>query len=140
MAENDNRHVFIRVRFHVQDVDLPSDSTFVDENMFESLRNIISSVIVSRDEDRGPTRYGNQATIQHQYASTVPPPILINSTRLTTFGHHQALVNRVNPRYLAPGGKYDIKAYTPTFVHDTLMLPGSLANLLGKVRWRNPRD
>lgn len=32
-----------------------------------------------------------------------------------------------------PGGDLDPEVYTPVFLHDTLMLPGSLAQLIGKV-------
>ena len=56
------------------------------------------------------------------------------SRRPITFAYQRALANRIRSPYLEPGEKYDINAYTPTFIHDTLMLPGSLANLLNKVK------
>lgn len=61
----------------------------------------------------------------------VPMPQLSNG--LVTFAYHRALLNRIKESKLREGSSYDIKLFTPTFVHDTLMLPGSLANLIGKV-------
>lgn len=56
-----------------------------------------------------------------------------SSTGLTTIAYQKALQNRINESFLFQGGKYDTNKYTPTFIHDILMLPGSLANLLGLV-------
>ena len=61
----------------------------------------------------------------------VPIPTL--STGITTFAYQRALRNRIRSGKLARGGDYDTRVFTPTFVHDCLMLPGSLANVLGKV-------
>ena len=57
-----------------------------------------------------------------------------NSSGLTTFAYQRALRNRVRNARLSKHAEYDMRAYTPTFVHDCLMLPGSLANVIGKVR------
>lgn len=60
--------------------------------------------------------------------------ISVTGAPVTTFGHQRALLNRMPASRLAPGAKYDASTYKPTFVHDTLALPGSLAQLLlGKV-------
>ena len=59
--------------------------------------------------------------------------IPLSSSGLTTFAYQRALRNRIRDHKLARGGEYDIHAFTPTFLHDCLMLPGSLANVLGKV-------
>ena len=56
------------------------------------------------------------------------------SNGLTTFSYQQALRNRISESKLQQGADYDIESYTPTFIHDCLMLPGSLANMLHKVR------
>lgn len=61
----------------------------------------------------------------------VPIPQL--SSGLVTFAYKRALLNRIKAPKLKEGNIYDLSRYTPTFVHDTLMLPGSLANLIGKV-------
>jgi len=53
---------------------------------------------------------------------------------LTTFAYEGALQNRVLDEKLQPRGDFDVQTFTPTFIHDCLMLPGSLANLLHKVR------
>lgn len=53
---------------------------------------------------------------------------------LAPFAYQRALRNRIRDDELGPGRKYDIKAYTPIFVHDCLMVPGSLATICGKVR------
>ena len=60
-------------------------------------------------------------------------PIPTFSTGLTTFAYQRALRNRVRNHKLERHGEYNIRKFTPTFVHDCLMLPGSLANVLGKV-------
>jgi hypothetical protein len=51
-----------------------------------------------------------------------------------THAHQQAMTNRITYDKLLPGGAFDPALYTPVFLHDTLMLPGSLATVLGKVR------
>jgi hypothetical protein len=51
----------------------------------------------------------------------------------TTFAYQRALLHRLPEHKLAPGSSCDIQAYTPTFIHDSLMLPGSLAHVIGKV-------
>ena len=49
-----------------------------------------------------------------------------------TFAYERALRNRI--QYAKLLKQYDTHHFTPTFVHDCLMLPGSLANVMGKVR------
>jgi len=44
------------------------------------------------------------------------------------------MAHRITYDKLTPGGAFDPSLYTPVFLHDTLMLPGSLATVLGKVR------
>lgn len=56
------------------------------------------------------------------------------ANNLTPYAYHRALMNRIDDAALLPGHRYDIKAYTPTFLYDCLVLPGSLANVRGKVR------
>ncbi|KAK4554307.1 hypothetical protein LTR86_008515 [Recurvomyces mirabilis] len=51
----------------------------------------------------------------------------------TPFGYQQALRNRIKDGKLQPHGEYDMHAFTPTFIHDCLMLPGSLTQLLKKM-------
>ncbi|KAK3680046.1 hypothetical protein LTR78_000423 [Recurvomyces mirabilis] len=51
----------------------------------------------------------------------------------TPFGYQQALKNRLMNGKLQPHGEYDMHAFTPTFIHDCLMLPGSLTQLLKKL-------
>ena len=51
---------------------------------------------------------------------------------LTPFGYSRALSNRISEHMISEGGSYDLLKYKPTFIHDVFMLPGSLANLLGK--------
>lgn len=60
-------------------------------------------------------------------------PISTFSVGMTTFSYQQALRNRIKDSKIARHGEYDTRKYTPTFIHDCLMLPGSLANVLGKV-------
>ena len=65
-------------------------------------------------------------------------PIPTFSTGITTFAYQRALRNRIRSGKLARDGDYDTRVFTPTFVHDCLMLPGSLANVLGKVVPKKP--
>ena len=67
------------------------------------------------------------------YEDYLQVPIPSSSTGIATFAYQRALRNRIRNDKLARGGDYDTRVYTPTFVHDCLMLPGSLANVLGKV-------
>ncbi|KAK0934856.1 hypothetical protein LTR29_013570 [Friedmanniomyces endolithicus] len=57
----------------------------------------------------------------------------ISSSGTITFAYQLALQNRIDNGKLQPQGVYDTRSYKPTFIHDCLMLPGSLANLLGKI-------
>ncbi|EMC97766.1 hypothetical protein BAUCODRAFT_31761 [Baudoinia panamericana UAMH 10762] len=54
------------------------------------------------------------------------------TTGITTFAYQLALQNRIKDATLREGGEYDTHKFTPTFIHDCLMLPGSLAGLLRK--------
>jgi hypothetical protein len=63
----------------------------------------------------------------------LPVSIPTSSTGITTLAYQRVLRNRIRSGRLARGGDYDTRAFTPTFVHDCLMLPGSLANVLSKV-------
>lgn len=56
------------------------------------------------------------------------------STGITTFAYQRALRNRILNDKLRSGGEISMSRFTPTFIHDCLMLPGSLSNLLMKVR------
>lgn len=61
-------------------------------------------------------------------------PIPTFTDGVTPFAYQLALRNRIKDGKLRRHGEYDMSRYTPTFIHDCLMLPGSLASLLGKVR------
>lgn len=78
------------------------------------------------DIESTPTMEGN-----HEYFHVGIPSF---SNGLTTFAYQQALRNRISEAKLVRHAEYDTRKYTPTFIHDCLMLPGSLANILGKVR------
>lgn len=56
------------------------------------------------------------------------------TNNLAPFAYQRAMSNRILDIELGQGRKYDAKSYTPMFVHDCLMVPGSLANVGGKVR------
>ncbi|KAK4505304.1 hypothetical protein PRZ48_003267 [Zasmidium cellare] len=70
-------------------------------------------------------------------ARRVPEPLDVDmpteAKSITTIAYQQALKNRLIEQLLSDGERFDANAYTPTFLHDILMLPGSLANLLDKV-------
>jgi hypothetical protein len=62
-------------------------------------------------------------------------PLPNSSPGPLTYAHQQAMAHRVTYDRLIPGGAFNPSMYTPVFLHDTLMLPGSLASVLGKVRF-----
>lgn len=66
-------------------------------------------------------------------ATCTQVPIPFTTQGLCTYGYQQVLANRIDERLLGERQKFDIKDYNPTFIHDIMMLPGSLAELLGKV-------
>lgn len=85
-------------------------------------------------ETRHPIHDKTHAASQcsnHQYLQVGIPTF---SNGLTTFAYQQVLRNRISETKLQKHAEYDTEKYTPTFIHDCLMLPGSLANLLEKVR------
>jgi hypothetical protein len=53
------------------------------------------------------------------------------------FSYEMALSNRIRNGKLREGGQYSMSKYPPIFIHDCLMVPGALSNVLGEVRrWR----
>lgn len=62
-----------------------------------------------------------------------PAPKTRHPAGFTTFAYQHASNNRLPGSDFEVDGKLDTKKYTPCFIHDCMMLPGSLANLLGKV-------
>jgi hypothetical protein len=87
------------------------------------LSNVLMAANLTRDND---SRNDNEDDFLNI-------PIPLSPTGLSTFAYQRALKNRTRSSKLDRGGDYDTRAFTPTFVHDCLMLPGSLANVLGKV-------
>ena len=78
-----------------------------------------------------------QSTISSNFStqgeSSFRVPIPITSNGLVTFAYQRALRNRIKDIKLASDGEYDMHRYTPTFIQDCLMLPGTLASALEKV-------
>ena len=64
---------------------------------------------------------------------------LSTTTSGTTFGYQRALINRIHHAAFVEGAPYDAAAHKPTFVHDLLMLPGTLANLIKMVSYTYSR-
>jgi len=64
-------------------------------------------------------------------------PLPTSSPGYLTHAHQQAMAHRITYDKITPGGSFDPSLYTPVFLHDTLTLPGSLATLLGKVRFHH---
>jgi hypothetical protein len=62
-------------------------------------------------------------------------PLPTSSPGPLTHAHQQAMANRIIYDQILPGAGFDPAVYTPVFLHDTLMLPGSLATVIGKVRY-----
>lgn len=95
--------------------------------------NAISGANADADEDTDAnnTTTDNPESLQES-TSLLPLPKSFPSC--LTYAHQQAMANRVTYDQLLPGSAFNPAMYTPVFLHDTLMLPGSLAALLGKVR------
>ncbi|KJX98315.1 hypothetical protein TI39_contig418g00009 [Zymoseptoria brevis] len=70
----------------------------------------------------------NHEAVQRHLQVAIPT----SSPGLTTFAYQRALRNRIEASKLLEDNIYDLTRYTPTFIHDALMLPGSLAGLLSK--------
>lgn len=82
----------------------------------------------SSDDSDSPSTTTNESLTQHLL------PLPTSSPGNLTHAHQQVMANRITFDKLDPDGAFDTAKYTPVFLHDTLMLPGSLASLLGKVR------
>ncbi|KAK0896881.1 hypothetical protein LTR02_010987 [Friedmanniomyces endolithicus] len=81
----------------------------------------------------GPKTGNNEETRLEDVEEYLQISMPISSSGVTTFAYQMALQNRTKNDKLQPHGVYDTRSYKPTFIHDCLMLPGSLANLLGKI-------
>lgn len=57
-------------------------------------------------------------------------PIPVAAKGIATGAYDRILLNRIKESTLKP---YDTNEFPPIFIYDGLMLPGSLANLLGEV-------
>ncbi|KAK3721542.1 hypothetical protein LTR37_003098 [Vermiconidia calcicola] len=81
------------------------------------------------NEQHSRSNTNTRSTGEERYFQASMPT---TSLGLTTFAYQRALRNRIKHAKLTKHGEYDVHKYTPTFIHDCLMLPGSLANVLGK--------
>lgn len=88
--------------------------------------------VISREKDRS-TQGSDDIESMAGGRDYFQVPIPTFSNGLTTFAYQRALRNRIADSKLLRFGEYDMRKYTPTFIHDCLMLPGSLANVLCKV-------
>ena len=86
------------------------------------------------DDDDEVNASTTAATKESLLDSAALLPLPTFSPGLLTHAHQQAMANRITYDAIAPGAIFDPTTYTPVFLHDTLMLPGSLAAVLGKVR------
>lgn len=93
-----------------------------------SIPNTSDTSASSSDSDTPPLR-------DHPIEISDFLPLPTSSPGYLTHAHQQAMAHRIIYDKLIPGGAFDPTLYTPVFLHDTLTLPGSLAALLGKVRF-----
>ncbi|EGP90592.1 uncharacterized protein MYCGRDRAFT_90661 [Zymoseptoria tritici IPO323] len=77
---------------------------------------------------QGDSEQGSLPPVERHLQVAIPT----SSPGLTTFAYQRALRNRIEASKLLKDNTYDLTRYTPTFIHDALMLPGSLAGLLSK--------
>ncbi|KAK3627112.1 hypothetical protein LTR56_019436 [Elasticomyces elasticus] len=86
-------------------------------------------IIVHRAEETDDEAASTVAESEEYLNVSIP----MSSPGITTFAYQRALQNRIKEAKLLPRGDFDTRIWKPTFIHDCLMLPGSLANLLGKL-------
>ncbi|KAK4888673.1 hypothetical protein LTR27_012459 [Elasticomyces elasticus] len=86
-------------------------------------------VIVHRAEETDDEAASTVAESEEYLNVSIP----MSSPGITTFAYQRALQNRIKEAKLLPRGDFDTRVWKPTFIHDCLMLPGSLTNLLGKL-------
>lgn len=89
---------------------------------------------VNSDSSSGSQDSDTSHPVQRHIDIQAHLPLPTSSPGYLTYAQQQAMANRVPYDLLVPGGELDPSVYTPVFLHDTLMLPGSLATLIGKVR------
>ena len=135
-------------RFTLLNHGIPDEATLHEQQMGPALSqdkddapDIVGEFSLPRQSPTGPvdlstlsikdTRSQDTSNDMEDVFLSVPIPTY--STGITTFAYQRVLRNRIKSGKLARGSDYDTRAFTPTFVHDCLMLPGSLANVLGKV-------
>ncbi|KAK5167666.1 uncharacterized protein LTR77_007365 [Saxophila tyrrhenica] len=100
-------------------VDAPRNDS-VTTNTMTCLQNIENNGVYPTDTSEDDS---------HHF---LPIPIPSHPTSPTTVHHESVLKKRIIYSKLAPGAEYDTRSYTPTFIHDCLMLPGTLATVTGK--------
>lgn len=64
-------------------------------------------------------------------------PIPYETNGECTFAYRRTLQTRIRDLKLRNHNEYDMSKYMPIFIHDLLMQPGSLANVVGDVRLPN---
>jgi hypothetical protein len=103
-----------------------------DSQIVNSISDLnIANVFPSYDSSRRTgtdTDQEDNGIAQRQLQVQMPT----SSPGLTTFAYQRALLNRISAPKLSKEGTYDLTKFTPIFIHDALMLPGSLASLLSK--------
>lgn len=87
-----------------------------------------------------PTTRAPQQDDAEASPDTSTIPVRTNSTGLVTHAYQRALAHRIKYDLLLPGQHLDVEEHIPAFIHDTLMLPGSLAQLTDQVQLPVSRD
>jgi len=87
------------------------------------------------ESEQGCATADSNATPGIEEAELSRASVTVQLHSLATFAYQQALRCRMSHSILARGGEYNVERYTSIFVHDCLMLPGSMASLLNRVRY-----
>jgi hypothetical protein len=111
-----------------------SDSEHMDRSPTSPLISVSSDSGSDSDEEANTDVNTTADNQESSLNSTSCLPLPKSSPGLLTHSHQQAMTNRIIFDQILPGGELDPALYTPAFLHDTLMLPGSLATVIGKVR------
>lgn len=124
-------------RPHSVDCEKTSSELESHSNLCTTFRKVSPSTqsIDSSVESSDPSSSDDCDSISTEIDLSSLLPLPTSSPGYVTHAHQQAMSNRITSDKLEPGGAFDPEVYTPVFLHDTLMLPGSLASLLGKVHF-----
>ncbi len=142
-ALNTIQEILFTLNFLTSEANRPVDDTDVDDSATEDPDVSDDNTVVPANRTPPKPTPEDPVTTEDEDGNDflqVRMPVKPNPTikGTTTFMYESALRNRIKYPKLGRGQDYDTRAFTPTFIHDCLMLPGSLATVIGKVNNPTP--